>query len=262
MSQGPESYLDDSRQLTDESTFCFSCTPDKKCFTRCCYDINLVLMPYDILKLKNKLGMTSGDFLKKYTSVHVGFGSGLPVVVLKMDGPYLKCPFLEEKKGCTVYDARPGACRTYPLARMAKRSKDTDDVEEFYYIVREPDCHGFRDCKEWTVKEWKENEGISEYNEMNDVFGELLQAKTESGIEQLNADQIDIFYMGCYDIDSFRQHFLEGPNLDRYIEKPEVIELISNNEKELLKYGIRWVKRKIFQSGCPACASACGTEQK
>ncbi len=263
MSEEIEAYMDASRKLTDDDTFSFSCTPEKKCFTNCCHDLNLLLMPYDILILKNRLGITSGEFLKQYTSVHVGFESGLPVIMLKMEGPYLKCPFLEEGKGCTIYDARPGACRTYPLARMARRSKDMEGVEEFFFIVREPDCLGFKDGREWTVREWKQNEGLDEYNEMNDLFGELLQAKTEAGIKTLTADQIEIFYMGCYDVDSFRQNFLEGPNLERYMEDPAVIELISQDEKELLKYGMRWVNKKLFQGGCLACGStgnACSTE--
>ncbi|MCK4426551.1 MAG: YkgJ family cysteine cluster protein, partial [Deltaproteobacteria bacterium] len=163
-------------------------------------------------------------------------------------------PFLEEGKGCTVYKDRPGACRTYPLARMACRSRDREGVEEFYYIVREPDCEGFQDGKEWTVRSWKENEGIEQYNEMNDIFGEILQAKTVAGIAYLNADQIDIFHMGCYDIDSFRQYFLEGPNLDRYMESEEVIEVISSDEEALLKHGMRWVNKKLFQRGCLSCS--------
>jgi Fe-S-cluster containining protein len=258
---GPEAYIDTSRELKDSDKFHFACTPDKKCFTNCCYDLNLVLMPYDILRLKNRLGMKSGDFLKKYTGIHVGQGSGLPVIVLKMEGAYMKCPFLEEGKGCTVYEDRPGACRTYPLARMARRSKDFEGVEEFYYIVKEPDCQGFKDGRDWTVRQWKDNEGIDEYNEMNDVFGELLQAKTEAGVEHLTADQIDIFYMGCYDIDSFRINFLEGPNLERYMEDESVLETISNDEIELLKYGIRWVKKKLFTPGCLSCGGSCGVEK-
>ncbi len=254
MSNGPEVSIDDSRELRDEDTFCFSCTPDKDCFTDCCYDLNLVLMPYDIFRLKKRLGMTSGDFLKRYTSVHVGQGTGLPVVMLKMEGPHLKCPFLEEKKGCTIYEDRPGACRTYPLARIAGRSKDREGVDEFYYIVREPDCQGFLDGKEWTVKAWKKNEGLEIYNKINDVLGELLQAKTESGVVQLNADQIDIFYMGCYNIDEFRRFFLEGPNLERYMESEEVIKAISQDEEKLLEYGMRWVRKKLFQSQGRACS--------
>ncbi len=259
MSNAPDICLDDSRQLRDDDTFEFSCTPNRPCFTACCYDLNLVLMPYDIFRLKKRLGISSGDFLKHYTSVHVGQGTGLPVVMLRMEGPYLKCPFLEEEKGCSVYEDRPGACRTYPLARMACRQKDRQGVEEFYYIVREPDCQGFKDGRTWTVRQWKENEGIGPYNVMNDVFGELLQAKTEAGIAHLSADQIDTFYMGCYDIDSFRSYFLEGPNLERYMESQEVIESISRDDEELLRYAMRWVKKKLFQGGCLSCGLGCST---
>ncbi len=260
MSEGPEAFIDDSKPLQDDDTFCFSCTPERKCFTNCCYDLNLVLMPYDIMRLKNRLGMTSGDFLKKYTGVHVGQETGVPVILLKMEDPYLKCPFLEENKGCTVYEDRPGACRTYPLARMARRSQSMEGVEEFYYIVREPDCQGFRDGRQWTVKEWKANEKIEKFNEMNDVFGELLQAKQVANIPHLSADQIDIFYMGCYDIDGFRDFFLNGPNLERYMESDEVITRISEDEEELLKYGIRWVKKKLFEGGCLGCGASCSTD--
>ncbi|MBW2164496.1 MAG: hypothetical protein JRF43_08740 [Deltaproteobacteria bacterium] len=92
---------------------------------------------------------------------------------------------------------------------------------------------------------------------MNDIFGELLQAKTVAGIAYLNAGQIDIFHRGCYDIDGFREHFLEGPNLDRYMESEEVIEAISNDEKSLLKYGMRWVNKKLFHRECLASGSGC-----
>lgn len=251
----PEAFIDNTRELKDDDKFHFSCTPDKSCFTQCCYDLNLVLMPYDILRLKNRLQMKSGDFLKKYTGIHVGQGSGFPVIILKMEGSYMKCPFLKEGQGCTVYEDRPGACRTYPLARMARRSKNFEGVQESYVIVREPDCQGFKEGREWTVKEWKDNEKLEDYNEVNDVFGELLQAKTEAGVEHLSADQIDIFYMGCYDIDSFRQNFLQGPNLERYMEDEKVIKQISEDEVELLKYGIRWVKKKLFTRGCVSCES-------
>lgn len=260
MNDSPEAYIDNSKPMQDDDTFCFSCTPDRKCFTNCCYDLNLVLMPYDIVRLKNRLGMKSGDFLKKYTGVHVGQETGLPVILLQMEGPYLKCPFLEENKGCTVYEDRPGACRTYPLARMARRSTEMDGVEEFYYIVREPDCQGFNNGKEWTVREWKKGEQIEKYNEINDVFGEILQAKQVANIPHLSADQIEIFYMGCYDIDAFREFFLNSPNLERYMEPDEVIERISADEEELLKYGMRWVKKKLFEGGCLSCAGACSTE--
>ncbi|MGQ9745116.1 MAG: YkgJ family cysteine cluster protein [Dissulfurimicrobium sp.] len=257
MTERPEFYLDTSKRMTDQDRFHFSCTPERTCFTTCCHDLNLVLTPYDILRLKNRLGLKSWDFLARYTSVHIGHSSGLPVVILKMEGADMKCPFLETDKGCTVYDDRPGACRTYPLARMSCRSRDREGVEEFYYIVREPDCLGFQDGKEWTVKEWVKNQGIRPYNEINDIFGGLLQAKTEAGNPSLTADQIEIFYRGCYDLDEFKRFFLEGPNLDRYMEPEEIIKKIKDDEVELLKYGMHWVKKKLFQSGCITCGGGC-----
>ncbi|MDA8162486.1 MAG: YkgJ family cysteine cluster protein [Desulfobacteraceae bacterium] len=258
MPEGPQIYLDESKRMTGEDTFNFSCNPQKACFTACCHDLNLVLTPYDILRLKNRLGMKSEEFLRLYTSVHVGPGSGLPVVLLKMEEGTMKCPFLEEEKGCTVYEDRPGACRTYPLARMACRSRDMEGVREFYCTVREPDCLGFEDGESWTVSGWIENQRLGPYNEMNDVFGEILQAKMEAGNPSLNADQIETFYLGCYDLDRFKGFFLEGPTLDRYMEDEDVVKKIRGDELELLRYGMRWVKKKLFQGGCLPCGSGCG----
>ena len=259
MSEEPKIYLDESKKMTGQDTFNFSCDSQKDCFTACCHDLNLVLTPYDILRLKNRLGIKSGEFLRSYTGVHVGPGSGLPIIILKMEEEAMKCPFLEDGKGCTVYEDRPGACRTYPLARMACRSRDREGVQEFYCTVREPDCLGFEDGRPWTVSEWVENQGLKPYNEINDVFGELLQAKMEAGNPSLNADQIDTFYRGCYDMDDFRDFFLEGPTLDRYMETEDVIKKIRDDELELLRYGMRWVKKKLFQGGCLSCETNCGT---
>ena len=256
MTQTMDSIIDDSKKLRDDDRFCFSCTPEKDCFTACCHDLTLILMPYDILRLKNRLGMKSGDFLRRYTTVHVGPGSGLPIITVKMEGPSLKCPFLEEGRGCTVYEDRPGACRTYPLARMTCRSRGNDSVDEFYYIVREPDCLGFRQGREWSVREWKGHEELDRYNRFNDMFGEILQAKNESNVTSMNADQIDLFYTACYDMDGFRVYFLEGPNLDRYMEDKAVLDRISGDEEELLIYGMNWVTRKLFQGGCVACSAS------
>ncbi len=255
MGKEVETVLDTSRELRGNDKFCFSCVPEKECFTQCCYDLTLILMPYDILRLKNALSMTSKEFLDTYTTVHVGPESGIPIVTVKMEPPYLKCPFLEEGRGCRVYDDRPGACRTYPLARINYRVGDKDnEMDEYYYIVRESDCKGFKGGKERSVSEWIEHEGLRPYNEMNDIFNRLFHIKKTANIGQLNADQIEIFYMGCYDIDGFREYFLNGPNLDRYMEDEEVIAKIKNDEFALLKYAINWVEKKLFTGGsCIAC---------
>ena len=55
------------RKLTPESRFKFRCHPGVPCFTECCGKTTIILTPYDILRLKNRLRIPSGEFLEKYT---------------------------------------------------------------------------------------------------------------------------------------------------------------------------------------------------
>ena len=55
-------------------TFNFKCSPGVGCFTRCCGDVTIVLTPYDILRLKNRLGIGSEDFIR----VRIGIGRPNP----------------------------------------------------------------------------------------------------------------------------------------------------------------------------------------
>ena len=61
----------------------FDCSSKNSCFNECCRDLNQALTPYDILRLKRNLGISSQVFLKKYTSLHYGPESGLPIVTFK-----------------------------------------------------------------------------------------------------------------------------------------------------------------------------------
>ena len=54
-------------RLDPESQFKFKCHPGIECFTQCCRDINIILTPYDIIRLKNKLDLPSDEFLAIYT---------------------------------------------------------------------------------------------------------------------------------------------------------------------------------------------------
>jgi hypothetical protein len=71
-------------RLGPESRFKFNCHPGVKCFTRCCKDINIILTPYDIIRLKNRVGLSSEDFLSIYTEVQMLEKTDLPVVMLKL----------------------------------------------------------------------------------------------------------------------------------------------------------------------------------
>jgi len=50
-------------------SFCFRCHPEVECFNRCCRNLNLFLYPYDVLRLKQALEITSDAFLDQYVDI-------------------------------------------------------------------------------------------------------------------------------------------------------------------------------------------------
>ncbi len=71
-------------RLGPDSKFQFQCHKGVKCFNKCCRDINIILTPYDIIKLKTRLGLSSEEFLALYTEPQILEKTDLPVVTLKL----------------------------------------------------------------------------------------------------------------------------------------------------------------------------------
>ena len=102
-------------RLSEKSSFRFACHPGVPCFNDCCADVNITLTPFDIARLRKSLGISSGEFLSRYTVSELDESLTYPVISLKMNPDHKKsCPFVGED-GCRVYEGRPWACRMYPL---------------------------------------------------------------------------------------------------------------------------------------------------
>ena len=140
-----EKILAEYPRLGLDDQFTFGCHPGVSCFNCCCSDVNIFLSPYDVLRLRKRLGITSGEFLDRYALVPVQKDMKTPVVLLRMrDDAGKACPFLTAE-GCGVYSDRPWPCRMYPLGMAA--AKDTPDGwrgERFWFLLREDDLQGLR----------------------------------------------------------------------------------------------------------------------
>ncbi len=232
--------------LSAHSSFQFACTRRLSCFNSCCRDLNQFLTPFDILQLKNHLGITSGEFLARYTTQHIGPKSGLPVVALKpADTSELICPFATSS-GCSIYEARPSSCRMYPVARAITRSRNTGRVTEHFMLLKEHHCRGFHQNTVQTVVEWIEAQGLVIYNEINDMLMEIISLKNLHVPGPLDTQSQDIFQMALYDVDTFRDNLLKKGWLKGFYHNAECLESIEKNDIELLKLGHRWVKQTLF----------------
>jgi Fe-S-cluster containining protein len=229
-----------------DGSFRFDCHNRMPCFTRCCADLNLVLTPYDILRLKNRLRLSSGDFLDRYTEDQIDDATGLPLVRLKMGkDESRRCPFVRPE-GCSVYEDRPGACRLYPLARAAARFRGEKGAREKYFMVEEDHCLGLKEEKEWTLKEWLTDQGLVQYNAMNDGFMEVSTARSPSAIRRLGDQQRQMYTMAFYDLDGFRSFLLKSSFFKRFQLEDELPAQLRTDDEQLLTFAGRWLKFALF----------------
>lgn len=231
-------------KLSLDKKFKFRCHKDIKCFTKCCSDIDILLTPYDILRLKDRLGMSSGEFLSKYTYVKIDEKSSHPFAMLKMlDNTERKCPFVTPE-GCTIYTDRPANCRYYPVGQgtLKKDGKKGPEEEEFYFFIKEPHCLGYQEDKAWTIESWRSDQGVDVYDKMNREWKALQLRRNMIGQPELDEKKQNQFYMASYDIDSFRKFVFESSFLNVFDLDDKTIEKIRTDEVELMKFGFKYIK--------------------
>ena len=244
--------------LSLDAPFRFGCHAKVACFNECCHDLNQFLTPYDILRLKNGLGLTSFEFLEQYTTQHTGPETGLPIVALKPDtASGLACPFVRPS-GCSVYAHRPSSCRIYPLARAITRSRETGQIKEHFALLKEPHCLGHEQDKTQTVHEWVSDQELVVYNQFNDMLMDIIALKNLKGTEPLDMKSQLAFHMALYDLDRFRiqvfenglldRNGLDDTGLDSAAPDDDLLEQAQNDDIALLRIGHGWVRAVLFKA--------------
>lgn len=236
-------------RLGPDSKFKFQCHQEVACYTKCCRDINVVLTPYDIIRLKERLQLASEDFLRLYTVPQLLEKTDLPMVTLRMlDDDIKSCPFVRED-GCIVYEDRPTTCRYYPIG-VASLSHKAETGDEFYFFVNEPHCLGFEEDQEWKVSEWRKDQGVDIHDEINAGWTDLLVRKRSFPPNlKLTEESKKMFFLASYNIDQFRQFVFESSFLDRYEVDPETVAKIKIDETALLEFGLKWLKSVLYKDG-------------
>jgi hypothetical protein len=189
--------------LTLDSRFVFRCHAGLACFNQCCRSATIMLSPYDILRLARGLGLTSGEFLERYSRREVDGQSNLPLVFIDLARTSGGgCPFAGES-GCLVYAHRPAACRLFPITMGSQLTPR--GIEDFYFCRKLMFCQGFENGLEWTVASWQRNQGFLEYDAARRKWLEILLRQGVKGPLQADAQGVDLIFALMYDLDAFRR---------------------------------------------------------
>ena len=153
-------------RLGPDSRFTFRCHKDVKCFTQCCRGINIILTPYDIIRLKNRLGLSSGEFLAVYTELQMLEKTDVPGGHPQAPGrrgrpgrqeslPLRQARGLHRLRGPPH---RPAAITRWGWPRSPTRT--TRRAMSFSSWCARPTASDSRRTRSWTVLEWREDQGV------------------------------------------------------------------------------------------------------
>ncbi len=234
-------------KYTLDSKIKFRCHPGVSCFTACCGNIDIILTPFDILRLRKYLNMPADEFLLRFSTPTYIQKTDLPGVKIHLDEEG-RCPFVTPE-GCTIYPERPSACRYYPIgmANFHEGGEEGKDSEQFFFIVKEPHCKGHEEDKEWTIREWRADQGVDLCDEMNREWLEIVMRKKSFGFQaQLSDAAKKMFFMASTDTDKFRDFVFNSSFLKTYDVDQETLDKIKEDDIALMKFSFKYLASSLF----------------
>jgi uncharacterized protein len=236
------------RVMTETDRFSFKCHSGLTCFNRCCRNLNLFLYPYDIIRLKKNLVISSDRFIETYTDIVVRPGSHFPDVMLRMaDNEEKTCIFLTQS-GCSVYPDRPHTCRSYPLEQGIYYDAAKGQTRLVHFFRPPEFCQGQNETRTCTLKSWESEQEAAFYNAMTSQWADVMRLFQNDpwGGEGPGGRQGKMAFMAAYNMDAFREFVLTSSFLQRYSVKSDLRLKIKADDLALLKLGMAWIKLFLF----------------
>lgn len=224
----------------------FRCHPGISCFNACCKQADVTLTPYDIIRLKDRVGKGATEFLKDHTVPFQMDQDGMLGVKLRTDDEGA-CLFVTEQ-GCSVYEDRPTACRYYPLGHMAMRPTGAAQEETHYFMVKEDHCKGHEEDRELSIQEYLEEQQTRQHDEMNKEWLTVLLKKRSAGptVGRPPESTLQLFFMASYDMDRMRRFVLSENFRSTYELGDAVYETLEKEDVALMRFGVRLMRQVFF----------------
>jgi len=239
-------------EMVDGSrTIQFQCRKGIACWNACCSNIDISLTPYDILRLKRRLGLASAAFLQQYAVPYELEKDGIAGVKMKPVAGGSACQFMTPE-GCSVYEDRPTACRYYPVALLSMRKQDEYTDTHSYALVNEAHCLGHNEPRSLSIDDYRAEQGLKEYDEQGRGWRQLVLKKMSSGptVGKPSVRSRQLFFMTCYDIDTFRAFVDSGPFKELYdVPEGELQAMLGDSlesEEALMQFGFRFLRQVLF----------------
>ncbi|MCG6940877.1 MAG: YkgJ family cysteine cluster protein [Thiohalocapsa sp.] len=233
--------------LDGDTKLNFRCHKGIACFNACCKQADVTLAPYDVIRLKRRLGLSSSEFLAQYTVPFQMDADGTPGIKLKTDDNGT-CLQLDGDSGCGVYADRPTVCRYYPLAFLALREKGATAATEQFTLVREAHCKGHDEPRASSIDDYRAEQQVQAFDEHNREWYQLILKKRSAGptVGKPPATSLQLFFMASYDIDRFRRFVLSDNFRGTYQLTDDSYAELERSDEALLRFAYRFLRQVLF----------------
>jgi Fe-S-cluster containining protein len=233
-------------RLELEDKLKFRCHRGVSCWNECCSRADVTLAPYDIIRLKNALGMDSTEFLKNHTVPFELDAHSVPGLKLRTDDSGA-CLFMKEE-GCSVYENRPTACRYYPSGLLSMKSITEATAEQHYLLIKEKHCKGHEEDQVQTIAEYRKEQGVEEYDVLNHQWYQIILKKKSTGptIGKPSEMSLQMFFMASYDLDRFRRFVMSDAFIKMYDLDDEEYSELEKDDIALMNFGFKLMKQVFF----------------
>ena len=234
-------------QLSGDAVIQFRCHKDIDCFNACCKNIDIMLTPYDIIRLKRRLGISSTEFLRLYTEPFEFGKESVAGVKYKPKEGTSECQFVTDE-GCSVYEDRPTACRYYPIGLLSTRRQDENFDRAAYALVKEDHCHGHFEDRKLTIDEYRKEQGLEEYDEKGRLWRQQILKVKSAGpyIGRMSMTSRKFFFMASYDVDRFREFIRSEGFQTTYDVDQETLDRLLADDIALMEFGDRMIRQIMY----------------
>jgi len=233
--------------LEGTTTIQFQCRKGIDCWNACCSNIDISLTPVDILRLSRRLDISTTEFLVQYTFPYELEPNGIAGVKFKPVENGSACQFMRPE-GCDVYTDRPTACRYYPVALLSMRRSDEYTDRNAYALVKEAHCHGHNEPRQISIEDYRQEQGLVEYDELGRGWRQLVLKKKSSGptIGAPSKRSLQLWFMACYDLDRFRD-FVASTAFNEVYDIPwNEMQKILSTDSELMLFAFQFLRQTMF----------------
>jgi hypothetical protein len=134
------------------------------------------------------------------------------------------------------------------MGTMGMRRKGSSELEDIYFMVKEDHCKGHEEPRTLTVREYRQEQGVEEYDEQNREWLDVIVKKRSAGptVGAPSERSFQLFYLVSYDLDGFRK-FTQSEGFNNLFDLDEETRKgLDENDKALLEFAMRYLQQVLF----------------